>query len=75
MTTKIAVSLPDELVATARRAVADGNASSVSAFIASAVADKARFDELEGLLTGMATASGAPDDDDRRWAREALGLD
>ncbi len=75
MTTKIAVSLPDELVAAARQAVSQGHASSVSAFIASAVADKTRFDEVATLLADMAAESGPADDGDRRWARDALGLD
>jgi Arc/MetJ-type ribon-helix-helix transcriptional regulator len=74
MTTKIAVSLPDELVEAARRAVTEGRSSSVSAFIASAMADKTRFDDLEALLADMAAESGPPDESDRRWAREALGL-
>jgi Arc/MetJ-type ribon-helix-helix transcriptional regulator len=74
MTTKIAVSLPDEAVAAARQAVADGSASSVSAFIAAAVADKTRFRDLEQLLADMAAESGPPDENDRIWARQALGL-
>jgi Arc/MetJ-type ribon-helix-helix transcriptional regulator len=74
MTTKITVSLPDELVDAARRAVTEGRSSSVSAFIASAMADKTRFDDLEALLADMAAESGPPDESDRRWAREALGL-
>jgi Arc/MetJ-type ribon-helix-helix transcriptional regulator len=75
MTTKIAVSLPDELVAAARRAVSEGRASSVSSFIAMAIADKTHFDELEALLADMAAESGPPDENDRKWARSALGLD
>ncbi|HEY3844207.1 MAG TPA: hypothetical protein VGL48_13230 [Acidimicrobiales bacterium] len=74
MTTKIAVSLPDEAVAAARQAVAEGRSSSVSAFVAAAIADKTRFGELELLLADMAAEAGAPDQEDRRWAREALGL-
>ena len=74
MTTKIAVSLPDELVDAARRAVAEGRSNSVSAFIAAAIADKARFDDLEALLADMAAESGPPHEADRRWARQALGL-
>ncbi len=37
MTTKIAVSLPDELFADARQALSDGRAPSVSALIAQAL--------------------------------------
>jgi Arc/MetJ-type ribon-helix-helix transcriptional regulator len=74
MTTKIAVSLPDELVAAARRAVTEGRSNSVSAFIASAIADKTRLDDLEALLTEMAAEAGPPDATDRRWARDVPGL-
>ncbi|HVX21460.1 MAG TPA: hypothetical protein VHB02_08935 [Acidimicrobiales bacterium] len=75
MTTKIAVSLPDEAVQAARQAVAQGRAPSVSAYIASAVSSKARGDELAELLADMATDCGPADDDDRRWARTVLGID
>ena len=37
MTTRITVSLPDHLVEAARRAVAEGEAASVSAFVAEAM--------------------------------------
>lgn len=74
MTTKIAVSLPDELVAAARQAVADGRAASVSAFVADAIEQHGRYAELAALLSEMATEAGPPSDDDRAWARSALGL-
>lgn len=50
MTTKIAVSLPDELVEAAREAVRDGRAASVSAYVADAMADKARRTSLGEIL-------------------------
>lgn len=75
MTTKIAVSLPDELVAAARRAVGDGRAPSVSAFVAEALREHGRYGELAELLAEMATEAGAPTQRDRDWARSALGLD
>jgi Arc/MetJ-type ribon-helix-helix transcriptional regulator len=75
MTTKLAISLPDDMVAAARQAVSDGRASSVSAYIAEALADHVRHDELTDLLAEMAAETGAPDANDRRWARSALGLD
>ena len=75
MTTKIAVSLPDEQVAAARRAVAEGRAPSVSAYVASALAEKSDYDDLAALLADMAAEGGPPSDDDRIWARRALGLD
>ncbi len=74
MTTKIAVSLPDALVAAARQAVADGRAASVSAFVAAAIEEQSRYGGLVGLLSEMAADAGAPTPSDRAWARDALGL-
>lgn len=74
MTTKIAVSLPDELVAAARGAVAEGRSTSVSAFIADAIEEHGRYGELADLLAEMAAEAGAPTEEDRAWARRALGL-
>ena len=71
MTTKIAVSLPDELVAAARQAVQDGRPASVSAFVAQAIDSHRRYSTL---LTEMAAQAGPPTADDRAWARAALGL-
>ncbi len=75
MTTKIAVSLPDELVDAARRSVAEGRAASVSAFIAGAIEEHGRYDDLADLLAEMAAEAGPPTQQDRTWARHALGLD
>jgi Arc/MetJ-type ribon-helix-helix transcriptional regulator len=74
MTTKIAVSLPDDQVAAARRAVAEGRATSVSAYIADSLAQRQDYEDLTTLLADMAAESGVPTDEDRRWARTALGL-
>jgi Arc/MetJ-type ribon-helix-helix transcriptional regulator len=74
MTTKIAVSLPDDLVAAARQAVADGRASSVSAFVARAIEEHGRYEQLSVLLSEMAAEGGEPTDAGRAWARQALGL-
>lgn len=75
MTTKIAVSLPDEQVEEARRAVAAGRAPSVSAHIASALSRQSQFSDLSELMAEMAAEGGAPSPEDRAWARRALGLD
>ena len=74
MTTKIAVSLPDDLVAAARQAVADGRAASVSAFVADAIEEHGRYEQLTVLLSEMAAEAGLPTDEDREWARRTLGL-
>lgn len=75
MTTKIAISLPDELVVAARDAVADGRAPSVSAFIAEAIEEHGRYSKLSLLLAEMAAENGPPTAEDRTWARQALGLE
>jgi len=75
MTTKIAVSLPDELVAAARQAVADGRAASVSAYVAAALAERRADEDLARLLDEMDAEHGPPTAEHFAWARRALGLD
>lgn len=70
---KIAVTLPPELVASAKRAVDSGRASSVSAYIAEALAEKEERDDLRVLLDEMLEETGGPvTDAERRWADEIL---
>lgn len=75
MTTKIAISLPDEVLAAARQAVSDGQANSLSGYIASTLAERQDYEDLAALLAEMAAETGEPTSEDRRWARRALGLD
>jgi Arc/MetJ-type ribon-helix-helix transcriptional regulator len=74
MTTKIAVSLPDEQVSALKQAVRDGRAPSVSALVSAALADKLQGEELAALVADLIAQDGAPSDDDYAWARSALGL-
>ncbi|MBV8560296.1 MAG: toxin-antitoxin system antitoxin subunit, partial [Acidimicrobiia bacterium] len=46
MTTKIAISLPDEVLAAARRAVREGRASSLSGYIAATLAERQDYEDL-----------------------------
>ena len=74
MTTKIAISLPDDIVEHARREVREGRAKSVSAFVCAAMQERIRRGRLEDLLDEMLEESGGPlTDDERAWAREQLG--
>jgi len=57
---KIAISVPEEVVARVRRAVAKGHAASVSAYVTSAIEQKAMLDELEGMLEEMLEETGGP---------------
>lgn len=58
--TKIAVSLPGELVERVRKAVRRTSAPSVSAYVADALVQKAKLDDLQGLLDEMLAESGGP---------------
>jgi Arc/MetJ-type ribon-helix-helix transcriptional regulator len=72
--TKIAVSLPSELVEQAQRAVAEGRAPSVSAYVAKALEEQAKLDDLGSLLEEMLAESGGPlTAAERRAADRALG--
>lgn len=74
MTTKIAVSLPDEQVAQARAAVADGRAPSVSAYVSEALARRSADEELLALLAEDDARYGPPSSEDYARARATLGL-
>lgn len=63
---KIAVSLPGELVAAAKRAVRAGRAPNVSAYVAEAIAEKAKLDDLKSLLDEMLEETGGPLTDEER---------
>src|ERR1019366_3222990 len=70
-TTKIAVSLPAGLVEQAKRAVAEGRASSVSAYVARALEEQAKLDDLASLLDEMLADTGGPLPATDRQARAA----
>lgn len=72
LTSKIAVSLPDHLVAQARHAVAEGRAASVSAYVAAALEEKAKLDDLESLLDELLAHSGGPLTGDERAVADAI---
>lgn len=69
---KIAVSLPEELVAAARRAVAAGRAATVSAYVAEALARAEREHSLAELLADLDRELGEPSVEAREWADREL---
>jgi hypothetical protein len=72
---KIAVSLPSRAAESARRAVRRGQASSVSAYVAAAIEEKAKLHDLAALLDEMLAASGGPlTAAEQRAADRALGI-
>jgi Arc/MetJ-type ribon-helix-helix transcriptional regulator len=75
MTVKIAVSLPDDLVEEARRAVRTGRAASVSAYVADAMRQVSRKETLREVLDDIFGEIGHPTPERRAWARRALGIE
>ena len=74
VTEKIAVSLPRGLASRARRAVREGRAASVSAYVARALEEQTKLDDLAALLDEMLAASGGPmTPAERRTADRQLG--
>lgn len=72
MTTKIAVSLPDDLVEAARVAVRDGRAASVSAYVADALREKSGHLTLAEVLDQWDSELGAPGAEAEAWAGREL---
>jgi Arc/MetJ-type ribon-helix-helix transcriptional regulator len=74
-TAKLAISLPLALAESARRAVRRGKAASVSAYVAEALQQKVRDDDLAVLLDEMLAETGGPlTAAEWRRAERALGL-
>ena len=71
---KIAITLPEEQVAAARQAVADGRAASVSAYISQALARRDADEELAESIAEIYAETGPPSEEDRTWARRVLGI-
>ena len=59
-TQKIAVSVPEETLASARRAVKAGKAESLSAYVSRALEQKSMLDDLDSLLEELLTKTGGP---------------
>lgn len=72
MTTKITVSLPDELVEDARRAVKRGDAASVSAYVAAAMRSVRPKLPAKEVFDAWWAESGPPSVEDYAWAEEQL---
>lgn len=73
---KIAISVPHALMQRVRRAVARGEAASVSAYFTAAAEEKSKHDDLGQLLGEMLAESGGPlTERERHDADRALGLE
>jgi Arc/MetJ-type ribon-helix-helix transcriptional regulator len=69
---KIAVTLPEELVAEAKRAVDTGRATSVSAYVAAALAAQHERQGLRAYVDALIAEHGKPSKDDYAWADDQV---
>jgi Arc/MetJ-type ribon-helix-helix transcriptional regulator len=71
-TAKIAITLPERQLARVRRAVKAGRASSVSGYIAQALAEQERAESLHALVQDLIAEHGEPKAEEWEWAKRAL---
>lgn len=72
---KIAVTLPPSLVERAQDEVREGRAPSFSAYVASALEEKVKLDELDRMLDEMLAKTGGPlTSREQADAADALGV-
>ena len=71
-TTKITVTVPEELAAYIRERVAAGEFESVSAFMTRAAESMRDFDPLDLLIASMIAETGEPDERAEAWVRDAM---
>lgn len=69
---KVALSMPAEVLRLAKKEVAAGRAKSLSSFVAEAVDEKLRRDELAAILDAMDTEYGKPPKEATAWAKRVL---
>lgn len=74
MRTRVTVTVDEASVRAAEAAVAAGRAPSVSAWVAAAMADRARRDSLVDVLAEIRAELGPATDEETAWARSVLGL-
>jgi hypothetical protein len=71
-TTKVALTIASETLALAKKAVKNGRAKSLSAFVSDAVGEKVGRDQLAEILDAMDQRFGKPSRADRAWAKRVL---
>ena len=71
---RVTVTVRKAILAKAERQVKRGRAKSVSAWVDSAMEEKARREDLAALLAEMKAENGPATAEDEAWARDVLGL-
>jgi Arc/MetJ-type ribon-helix-helix transcriptional regulator len=69
---KVALSMPAEVLRSAQKEVAAGRAKSLSSFVAQAVDEKLRRNELTAILDAMDAEHGKPTKSAKAWASRVL---
>jgi hypothetical protein len=69
---KVALTIPSDVLRLAQKEVRAGRAKSLSAFVSEAVDEKVRRDDLASVLDAMDAAQGKPDKAAQAWARRVL---
>jgi Arc/MetJ-type ribon-helix-helix transcriptional regulator len=69
---KITVALAPDVVRRAKKAVRQGRAKSLSAYVNGVLDERLRRDELDEVLAEMDAHYGPVDEETRAWARSVL---
>lgn len=72
---RITISVPAEIAAKAARAAEAGEVESVSAYFARLAAREPDWVEARAAVDEMLADAGGLTDEDRAWAKRALGID
>ncbi|HIY39891.1 MAG TPA: hypothetical protein H9836_02035 [Candidatus Nocardiopsis merdipullorum] len=72
---RVTISVPEEIVAKAQRAVESGQAGSVSAYFTELAEKAPDWAAVREALDEMKSQVGTVSSEDKQWARQALGLD
>jgi hypothetical protein len=71
---RVTVTVRPEILTAAETQVARGRAASVSAWVDTAMEEKARRDDLASLLAEMRAENGPASEEEEAWALGVLGL-
>jgi hypothetical protein len=74
-TTRITISVPEQIIVKAQRAVESGQADSVSGYFAGLAEREPDWADARTVLDEMIAEAGGIPEHDRRWAKSVLGLD
>lgn len=74
-TTRITISVPEQVAAKAQRAVDAGDADSVSGYFSGLAEREPDWAAARAVVDEMIEEAGGLSEDDHRWARGVLGLD